>query len=167
MNFAERFNDKWTTIPETSCHWWTAYSVQGYGHIRKNGKWVKAHRVSYELNKGKIPSGMCVCHTCDNPECVNPDHLFLGTQRENIHDCIAKNRFKSGIKQKTATHCVNGHLYDEENTFYNKCGKRCCRICSRKSALKTYYKNKEKYRTKQQQSLGGSDIVNLSKAIIK
>lgn len=96
MDLLERFNEKWITIPETGCYWWTSVIVQGYGHIRKNGKWVKAHRVSYELNKGKIPKGMNVCHTCDNPMCVNPDHLFLGTQKDNMHDKVKKGRAFTG-----------------------------------------------------------------------
>lgn len=68
----------------------------GYGRMYFFGKRRYAHRVSYEIYKGKIPSGMLVCHHCDNPKCVNPDHLFLGTKRDNALDASSKGRLQHG-----------------------------------------------------------------------
>lgn len=65
---------------------------QGYGQIRANGKQDKAHRVSWALHFGLVPEGMCVLHSCDNPECTRPDHLWLGTHRDNMLDMCAKGR---------------------------------------------------------------------------
>lgn len=64
----------------------------GYGRKRIKGKDVLLHRMAYEWANGPIPDGMCVCHTCDNPPCVNPDHLWLGTRSENTLDRIGKGR---------------------------------------------------------------------------
>lgn len=78
-----------------SCWTWCAsLSTNGYGRIRYGGKAMAAHRVSWLMHYGTIPDGMLVCHKCDNPVCVRPDHLFLGTHQDNMDDMVAKGRAK-------------------------------------------------------------------------
>lgn len=78
------------------CWVWTRHFFDdGYGKFKGPGpdhKTLQAHRYAYELFVGPIPEGMLVCHKCDNPPCVRPDHLFIGTHIDNIKDCIAKGR---------------------------------------------------------------------------
>lgn len=78
------------------CWTWTSSLLNGYGRFYVDGKYEFAHRVSYKLFNGPIPDGMCVCHRCDNPQCVNPSHLFLGTNLDNIRDRVEKKRNATG-----------------------------------------------------------------------
>ncbi len=90
---AQRFWEKVDTAGP--CWLWTASKDSGgYGTIGSGGKIRKAHRVSWEMHRGPIPKGLCVLHRCDVRGCVNPEHLFLGTQDDNMKDCAAKGRIR-------------------------------------------------------------------------
>lgn len=93
---AERFWEKVSRGTEKECWNWTARStVRGYGYLQRGGRRggrILAHRLSWELVHGEIPDGMSICHTCDNPRCCNPDHLFLGTAADNHADMVRKGR---------------------------------------------------------------------------
>lgn len=78
---------------EGDCYIWTAATDKdGYGKIRFQRRDIRAHRASYEENKGPIPSGFLVCHHCDTPGCIRPEHLFLGTAKHNTRDMMSKGR---------------------------------------------------------------------------
>jgi len=81
-------------------NWKAAGRGNGYGAIKIDGKVIDAHRFSWVIHNGDIPNGLFVCHKCDNRKCVNPDHLFLGTQSENMIDCSKKGRLKYPDLQK-------------------------------------------------------------------
>lgn len=89
----DRLLEKAIRNPDSGCWEWTAHRFEnGYGAIIIEKKVRKAHRVSYELHCGPIPDGARILHKCDNPSCINPDHLRIGTQTENVEDMIAKGR---------------------------------------------------------------------------
>lgn len=192
---AERF---WMRVNKTDTCWtWAGTKLpNGYGYYYPKdygGKRVYAHRFSWYLEHGKFPTND-MCHHCDNPPCVRPDHLFDGTAKDNILDALQKGRFNMagrrlpqyklsmelaeeirmkyktttlryrdlakiyGVAYKTIdqiigyevyvpdsgrqdltrikTHCVHGHKYTEENTYYKKNGARECRICKRAKSHK-------------------------------
>ena len=87
-----RFQSKIKVMP-SDCHEWQGQlGNDGYGRISIGGSMMRAHRVAFELVNGPIQPGMHVLHRCDNPPCCNPDHLFLGTQADNMRDMKSKNR---------------------------------------------------------------------------
>lgn len=81
---------------KTGCIEWQKGGGGEYGSVQFNGKRERVNRVSYRLNVGEIPDGLFVCHHCDNPPCINPDHLFLGTQTDNMRDMASKGRSALG-----------------------------------------------------------------------
>ena len=93
MRIQERFEKYVSPEPNTGCYLWIgSLNTYGYGQFWCKGKNVLAHRASFELYKSLIPPGISVLHACDNPACVNPDHLFLGTQKDNMQDMKKKGR---------------------------------------------------------------------------
>lgn len=110
--------------PSGCIEWQGPLDRKGYGRI-SNGK--LAHRYAYMTEKGD-PRGLCVCHSCDNPKCVNPDHLWLGTQKDNLRDMYSKARGRG----QSMTHCIHGHEFSPENTYLRpgSQGARQCRKCN-------------------------------------
>ncbi len=91
-----RFNSKIDKSSPNGCWEWTAGAIRnGYGRFKLHGKDVLAHRVAYKIYVGDIPDGLFVCHSCDNPRCCNPAHLWLGTNADNTKDMVEKGRCRS------------------------------------------------------------------------
>ncbi len=118
------------------CWLWTGYLDKlGYGYVSMFGRRVAAYRVSYLFHKGWFAEEQWVLHKCDNPPCVNPDHLFLGDAQSNVADMCRKGRHASILRN----HCRNGHPYEGDNVYvYKEKGKprRVCRECQRQAVAR-------------------------------
>ena len=89
--------------PDQCWEWLAMRHPDGYGQMKVKEKRKYAHRLSYEIFIGPIPEGMMVCHKCDNPGCVNPHHLFLGTCLDNVRDMISKGRKRQASPDKLSS----------------------------------------------------------------
>lgn len=98
-----RFGRLYQIDSASGCWNWTGKIKEGrYGTIKLDRvREAYAHRVSWMLHHGPIPDGMCVCHHCDNPACVNPAHLFIGSKPDNISDMVSKSRQRGNMQPKT------------------------------------------------------------------
>jgi hypothetical protein len=118
----------------SGCIEWPSYKNNfGYGYLKYNKKIYLAHRFSYMVYIDVIPDGLCVLHKCDNPSCINPSHLFLGTDADNVTDRENKNRGKKSSKRKFI--CKYGH---KRSVFMIHC-EECKRIRSHKDYMKRMY----------------------------
>lgn len=117
INVADKFDKKWPPLKRFwfktnkngpihpvhgQCWVWTGKTRNGYGRFSINKKVNNVNRYSWTIHFGKIPKGLCVCHKCDNPRCVNPAHLFLGTTVQNTNDRQQKQRQARGEKIHSA-----------------------------------------------------------------
>ena len=139
----ERFEAKYSPEPMTGCWLWTGAAVKpwrkgatvnghGYGLFSWNGRLGMAHRFAYEHYRGPILEGMVTDHRCRTRECVNPWHLDLVSQQENLM------RAESSLAAQNAakTCCAHGHEFTAENTYHTPCGRRHCKICRRRNKLR-------------------------------
>ena len=136
-----------TKPASNDCIEWVGHlSDTGYGLVTRSGKHLKAHRLSWAFHNGEIPDGLHVLHHCDNRKCVNIDHLFLGTNADNVADKIAKGRQYRAEHNRIKTHCKQGHEYSQANTYTKSNGGRACRECGRIRDRLYYQKTGKKLR---------------------
>lgn len=140
----DRFWEKVDKRGDSECWTWLGYlNKDGYGKIRSGLRYRAATHVSWEIyNKKSFPVDKIACHSCDNPACVNPKHIWAGTYSENTVDAFKKGRQKNPTPWRDVTHCIRGHEFNEENTAIRGSIKkqRRCRVCERVA-------KRERYRT--------------------
>jgi len=141
-SFWKRVNFEPGQGPNGDCHQWIGAKMTGtgYGQVAINGKKRGAHRIAWALTAGRAPTpDEHICHKCDNPICVRPDHLWVGTRRDNMRDMIIKNRWRGPARlHSEQTHCKRGHEFTPDNIYWKKNGGKNCKTCNRARAAQFY-----------------------------
>lgn len=121
------------SAPAACWEWPGARFRGGYGKVRAtvDGRrtLLGTHVVMFEHVHGPVPPDRFVLHTCDNPPCCNPAHLYAGTPGDNMRDRSTRGR--AANQNTVKTHCLRGHPFDEDNTYNTRDGRRACRACAR------------------------------------
>ncbi len=135
-----RFIESVSPEPNSGCWLWMG-PTQVSGHAQfcsggHQGKKVMAYRFAYENMVGPIPDGLFVCHRCDVPQCVNPDHMFLDTQKDNMQDAAQKGR--AGVDPKPFCGICGGEWHVQPN------GAKVCKPCQRAASKRSYHRVKER-----------------------
>ena len=131
------------SFDSTGCWTWNGYrNDKGYGHVKIDRRWLPVHRYCYEHAVGPIPTGLQIDHLCRNRACVRPTHMEAVTLVENIRRGLAGVR--GGERQRAKTHCPQGHLYNEQNTYVKKSSYRACRTCHRESEFRRYHESRKR-----------------------
>lgn len=156
-------------VTETGCWEWQGFLMhfrnqkpgqKGYADSSFRGKKVRVHRKMLELKLGELLGPkLQACHSCDNPPCINPDHLYPGTNQQNHLDGGKRKRMQG----QTKTHCKSGHEFTPENTYWGKRGLSFCRQCKECQRIKNrrrYHENPQLYNERRrarlaQKKLGG------------
>lgn len=144
QNPIRRFERNFEPVPVSGCWIWTSYTGgrdDSYGKIYVDGKLRYAHRFSYEIYKGAIPPGLDVLHICDVKLCVNPNHLYAGTDSDNKADFLLRGDTSNNFNANK-THCKRGHPLTGDNLYVIKRG-RICKACADLSRAKWVLKRKE------------------------
>jgi hypothetical protein len=133
--------------PNSGCWLWTGYirPHNAYGAIWAEGRSQQVHRLAYALFKGPIPDNLCVLHKCDTRLCANPDHLFLGTQTDNMRDCWLKGRHTGQILMRLERCRRCGNEKTKENTVIRRSGRAECIPCRNADNMK--YRARRKSRS--------------------
>lgn len=133
--------DALTEPADNGCLEWRGWKTKGYGQIDHEGKRYSAHRVACAMLHGPAPKGRnSACHKCHNPGCVNPFHLYWGSQADNAQDMLKAGRHVPGGRTGV-TECINGHEYTPDNTYWEPSGMPCrpntngrgCKECRREA----------------------------------
>ena len=137
----QRFWSKVAVAPALDCWPWLAsLNTGGYGQFMLDGRPQRAHRLAYEELRAEIPAGLQLDHLCRNRRCVNPWHLEPVTNAVNTARGMLP--LINGERQRSKTHCANGHPYNADNTRLDPKWHRRCRACERAQSLAGYYRRK-------------------------
>lgn len=133
-------------LDSSNCwNWKFSKDSNGYGFLFYNSKLRRVHRLAAHLFKNlDLDSKVAVLHTCDNPSCYNPEHLFLGNQSDNMKDMHNKRRHSSSA----SITCIRGHLLEGDNLYLTPAGRRNCKECRRTSARESYRRHSLTYKLK-------------------